>query len=64
MHFKKLLQVCKITQTKLASDLGVSQQLVSGWITGKCQPQIEMIVKLSKILNHSIEDIVQSFSEV
>lgn len=61
MMFKKLLQKKKITQIELAKKLGVSQSLISQWICGLCQPQLELIPRIAEILQESIEGIVNCF---
>ena len=60
---KQILSARNIKQAQLAEYLGVTQQLVSKWINGRCQPQIEMLPKLAEALNCSVEDIVNCFKE-
>ena len=48
----------KLTQTELSKKLYVSQRLISAWEKAERTPSIEMIPKLSKILNCSIEELV------
>lgn len=60
---KQILFQRNIKQSQLAKKLGVTQQLVSKWVTGGCQPQIEMLPKLAEALNCSVEEIVNCFKE-
>lgn len=59
----RLLRKNNITQSQLAAKIGITQQLVSKWVTGGCQPQIEMLPKLAEALNCSVEEIVNCFKE-
>lgn len=59
----QLLRNNNITQAQLAAKIGITQQLVSKWVTGGCQPQIDMLPKLAEALNCSVEDIVNCFKE-
>ena len=47
-----------ISQSKLASLLGVSNKAVSKWETGVAKPSVEKLVQLSKILSVSLEDLI------
>lgn len=60
---KQILFQRNIKQSQLAKKLGVTQQLVSKWVTGGCQPQIDMLPKLAEALNCSVEEIVNCFKE-
>lgn len=59
----QLLRKNNITQSQLAAKIGITQQLVSKWVTGGCQPQIDMLPKLAEALNCSVEEIVNCFKE-
>lgn len=61
--FKSLLKTKKISQTTLASELKISQQLVSFWCTGKCQPNITQLRPLCRILKVDINTIIDCFDE-
>ncbi len=47
-----------LTQKELAEKLSVTDKAVSKWETGKCYPDIEMIEKISKIFDVSINEIL------
>lgn len=49
-----------LTQTQLADMLGVSQSAIAMWESGKNMPRADMLQKLSRILNCSIDDLFQS----
>lgn len=53
---------CK-KQRELANILGVTQQAVSSWVSGRCQPPIKKIPKLAKVLNCSVEEVVFALIE-
>ncbi len=61
MRFADLLKQKSITQTTLARQIGFSQSLISLWIRGDCQPQIEVLPKLAEALGVSVEEIVNCF---
>ncbi len=63
MKFKKLLVDKGYSQSALAKELGVSQQLIHKWITKQCRPQIELIPKIARLLNVSIDELLKSFLE-
>lgn len=60
MHDKNIF--CK-KQKELAIELGVTQQAVSSWISGRCQPAIEKIPKLAEVLNCTIKEVVFALIE-
>lgn len=47
-----------ISQEQLADRLGVSRQAVSKWESGLSMPDMEKIMQLCKILNCSLEDLI------
>lgn len=53
---------CK-KQRELASELGVTQQAVSSWESGRCQPPIEKLPKLADTLGCSIKELVFALIE-
>lgn len=42
----------RITQEKLADELGLTRQAISSWERDNSQPDIDMVIKLSRILNY------------
>lgn len=61
--FKKLLKEFGFTQKQLALKLGKSQNLISRWCCGTCQPQIEDIIKIQQLLNVDFKLLLHSFIE-
>ena len=51
------------TNKWLAEQLGKDPATVSKWCTNACQPALEMMITISKLLNVSLDDLVR-FEEV
>ena len=51
------------TKKWLAEQLGKDPATVSKWCTNACQPSLEMMITISKLLNVSLDDLVR-FEEV
>ncbi len=47
------------TQDDLAKKLGISRQAVSKWETGATIPDLEVLLKISKLYNITINDILE-----
>ncbi|MDE7178170.1 MAG: helix-turn-helix domain-containing protein [Lachnospiraceae bacterium] len=47
------------TQADLAKKLGISRQAVSKWETGTTIPDLEILLKISKLYNITINDILE-----
>lgn len=47
------------TQEELAGKLGISRQAVSKWETGVTVPDLEVLLKISKLYHISINDILE-----
>ena len=54
----KLRKEAKMSQEKLAEEVGVSRQSVSKWENGESYPEMENILKLCKTFHCKINDIV------
>lgn len=54
----KLRKDAKMSQEKLAEEVGVSRQSVSKWENGESYPEMENILKLCKIFHCKINDLV------
>lgn len=54
-NLKKLRETKNITQVKLSTDLGVSQELISRYELGSSFPQPNMLIKISKYFNCSVD---------
>ena len=44
----------------LSEKLGVSQATVSKWMTNSSQPNIEMLIKISKVLNVEVSELLRT----
>lgn len=54
-----LRQTQKLTQEDLAFKLHISRQAVSMWETGSSMPNLDILIKLSKLYNITINEIVE-----
>ena len=57
-NLKLLREEKNISQIQLAAALGISQQAVAKWETGEAMPRAEKLSILAKILNCTIDDIL------
>ena len=57
LHF--LRKSHNYTQDDLARKLGISRQAVSKWETGTAIPDLEVLLKISKLYNITINDILE-----
>ena len=64
MTFKELLKSKDIHGAQLARRVGCDRALVSCWMTGKSRPKLDMLPKIAKALDVSIEDVLSCFLEV
>lgn len=58
-RLKVILAEKNITNKSLAEQLGVGQATVSKWVTNSAQPNLEMLIKLSKTLNVEISELIR-----
>ena len=49
-----------LTNIWLLEKLGVSQATVSKWMTNSSQPNLEMLIKISKVLNVEISELLRT----
>ena len=65
MEVKKLNRLKVVMAEKdlsniwLSEKLGVSQATVSKWMTNSSQPNIEMLIKISKVLNVEVSELLR-----
>ena len=62
--FSELLKRKKVKQKDLASKLLLSQSAVNLWCKGKCLPTLNLIPKIAKFLNCTMEEVVLSLVDV
>ena len=48
-----------LTNKWLSEQLGVGQATVSNWVQNNAQPNLEMLIKISKILNVDINELIR-----
>lgn len=58
-RLKVILAEKNITNKWLAEQMGVGQATISKWVTNSAQPNLEMLIKLSKTLNVEIAELVR-----
>ncbi len=63
MNIKQLRITQNVKQIKLVRELKVSVGCISQWENGKRTPKIEQLPKLAKVLNCSIETLVNALIE-
>lgn len=49
----------KLTNKWLSEQLGVGQATVSKWVQNNAQPNLEILIKISKILNVDINELIR-----
>ena len=57
-RLKQLREAKNLTQLRLAMELNVSQETISGYEIGKAVPPAEMLVKLANTLDTSVDYIL------
>lgn len=57
-NLKKFRMAKNLTQDTLAEKLFVTRQTISGWENDRTQPDIEMLCKISEVLEVSVEDLI------
>ena len=57
-NLERIRKERKISQAELAKELGLTQQVVSGYETGKCYPNLEAVGKIADIFQVSIDTLV------
>ena len=66
MEVKKLNRLKVVMAEKelsniwLSEKLGVSQATVSKWMTNSSQPNLEMLIKISKVLNVEVSELLRT----
>ncbi len=58
-YLQFLRKSCGYTQADLAKQLNVSRQAVSKWETGAAVPDLETLLKISKLYDITINDILE-----
>lgn len=58
MKLKEIMKLKGISQTELAKELNLSQQIVSDWCRGYRKPKIKNLRSLSEKLDISVDELV------
>ena len=58
-RLKVVLAEKNISNKALAEMVGVSPATISKWVTNTSQPHLDMLIKLSKILDVDLNDLVR-----
>ena len=58
-RIKVMLAERMMTNKDLAKQLGKDPATISKWVTNTAQPNLEMMIKLSKVLNVDMDDLVR-----
>ena len=61
--FENLLQSRKITAYQLAKELGCGHSRVYKWVYGVAEPNAKTLLRLTKMLDVSAEEILHIFAE-
>ena len=57
-NLKMARKDCKLTQKQIANQLGVVESCYANWEQGRTEPNIDLLRKLSKILNISLDELI------
>ena len=57
-NLKNLRKIKNLSQEKLAEKVGVSRQSISKWECGEAYPEMDNILKLCKIFNCKLNDLI------
>ena len=59
MRLREIRKSQGMTAQALAEKLGVSQGAISHYETGRRKPSIDMVVKMAKVFNCSVDDLIR-----
>lgn len=59
-RIKVVLAEKNIQNKELANQIGVAQATMSKWVTNASQPSLEMLVKIAKALDVSLDELVRT----
>lgn len=58
MSFKSARERSGLTQSNLATELGIDQSTVSLWEVGKTQPRAKLLPRLASILGCTVDELL------
>lgn len=59
LRLKEILKEKKMTQKRLSSILGISEQSTSSWAQNKSEPSLKMTLKICEVLNITLNELVE-----
>ena len=62
-RLKVILAEKKRTNKWLAEQLGKDQAMISKWCTNTTQPSLEMLMKIAKVLEVEVKDLLREQSD-
>ncbi len=63
-RLKVILAEKKRTNKWLAEQLGKDQAMVSKWCTNTTQPSLEMLIKIAKVLEVEVKDLLREHPNI
>ena len=57
-NLKETRKLCNLTQKQVANALNVVESCYANWEQGRTEPNIDMLRKLGKIFNVSIDELI------
>ena len=57
-NLKEIRKSCSLTQKQVATMLNVVESCYANWEQGRTEPNIDMLRKLSRIFNISIDELI------
>ena len=63
MNLKRLRKLHQYTQEKVAEKINVSRQSIAKWENGETNPDIDSLIKLAKLYNVSLDNLVNHSEE-
>ncbi len=57
-NLRTALAVHKITQQELANYLGTTQQTVSRWVNGECEPDLTLLLEICLYLDETPNELL------
>lgn len=62
-RIKEVLSEKNLTQTWLSEQLGKSYNMVNGYVQNRRQPSLELLFKISDVLNTDVRELIVSNKE-
>ena len=59
-RLKVVMAEKELSNIWLSEKLGVSQATISKWMTNSSQPNLEMLIKISKVLKVEISELIRT----